>query len=39
LCEKHVTKNFLPHLDKIKAALCVDKKIKDGVVVVGLLDS
>jgi hypothetical protein len=39
LCEKNATNNFLPHLDKIKVALCVGKKIKGGVVVVGLLDS
>ncbi len=39
LCEKNDTKNFLPHLDKIKAAFCVGKKIKGNVVVVGLLDS
>jgi hypothetical protein len=39
LCDKNVIKNFLPHLDKIKATLCVGKKIKGGVVVVGLLDS
>jgi hypothetical protein len=39
LCEKNATKNFLPHLDKIKAAFNVGKKIKGGVVVVGLLDS
>jgi hypothetical protein len=39
LCEENATKNFFPHLDKIKAAFCVGKKIKGGVVVVGLLDS
>jgi hypothetical protein len=33
------TKNFFPHLDKFKAALYVGKRIKGGVVVVGLLDS
>jgi hypothetical protein len=38
-CEKNATRNFLPYLDKIKVALCVGKKIKGGVVVVGLLDS
>ncbi len=30
---------MVPHLDKIKVALCVGHKIKGGVVVVGLLDS
>jgi hypothetical protein len=39
LCEENVTRNFLPHLDKIKVAFSVGKKIKGGVVVVGLLDS
>jgi hypothetical protein len=39
LCEKNATKNFHPHLDKINATFCVGKKIKGGVVVVGLLDS
>ncbi len=39
LCDKNVIKNFLPHLDKIKATLRVSKKIKGGVLVVGLLDS
>jgi hypothetical protein len=39
LCEKNATKNFHPHLDKINVTFCVGKKIKGGVVVVGLLDS
>jgi len=39
LCEENATRNFFPHLDKVKVALCVGKKIKGGVVVVGLLDS
>ncbi len=39
LCDKNATRDFLPHLDKIKVAFCVGKKIKGGVVIVGLLDS
>jgi len=39
LCEENATNNFLSHMDKIKVALCVGKKIKGGVIVVGLLDS
>jgi hypothetical protein len=39
LCEENDTKNFLPHLDKIKVAFCVAKKIKGGVVIAKLLDS
>jgi len=31
--------NFLLHLDNLKVAFCVRKKIKGDVVVVGLLDS
>jgi hypothetical protein len=39
LCEENVTMSFLPHLDKIKVAFCVGKKIKGGVVTIGLSDS
>ncbi len=36
--EENATRNFLPHLDKIKAAFCVGKKIKGGAIVARLLD-
>jgi hypothetical protein len=39
LCEENATRNFFQHLDKIKAACFVGKKIKGGVLVVGILDS
>jgi len=39
MCEKNVTKNFFPHLDKFRVAFYAGKRIKGGVVVVGLLDS
>ncbi len=37
--KKNATTDFLPHLDEIKVAFYVSKKIKGGVVIVGLLDS
>jgi hypothetical protein len=39
LCEENATRDFLPHLDKIKPTFCVGKKNKGGVIVVGLLYS
>jgi hypothetical protein len=39
LCEENVTRNFFPHLDHIKVAFYVGRKIKRGVVVSRLLDS
>ncbi len=39
LCEKNVIMNFLPHLDHLKVAFYVGKKIKGGVMVPRLLDS
>jgi hypothetical protein len=37
LCEENATRDFLPHLDKIKATFCVGKN--NGVVIVGLFYS
>ncbi len=39
MCEENAARKFLPHLDYIKVTLCVGKKTKRGVVVLGLLDS
>jgi hypothetical protein len=39
ICEETTTNNFLPHLDLIKYAFCVDKKLKGGSIILGLLDS
>jgi len=39
ICEETTTNNFLPHLDLIKYAFYVDKKLKKGFIVFGLLDS
>jgi hypothetical protein len=39
ICEEITINNFLPHLDLIKYALYVNKKLKGGSIVHGLLDS
>jgi hypothetical protein len=39
LCEKNATNNSFQHLDHIKVAFYVGKKIEGGVVVPRLLDS
>jgi hypothetical protein len=39
ICEETIISNFLPHLNLIKYALCVNKKLKGGSIVLRLLDS
>jgi hypothetical protein len=39
ICEETTTNNFLPHLDLIRFAFYVDKKLKGRSIVPGLLDS